>query len=241
MSERRGIGSVDTAMTILAAFSAAPGPLSLSDIARRTGMAASKLHRYLTSLVNSGMLIQPERSGAYDLGPFAATIGLAGLARNDFVNRAADALPDLVAATGATAMLSVWGSKGATVVRWERGPNFVVTALGLGATLPLMNSATGRVFLGFLPGDVTAPHVAGNRAGIARMAAETRSMGYATVGGDLIPGLHAAAAPVLDWQGEAAAVITLIGTNPAVTVPQGKTVSALRETCRAVSIPRPAV
>lgn len=239
MSERRGIGSVDTAMTILAAFAAAPGPLGLSDISRRTGMAASKLHRYLTSLVSTGMLIQPERSGAYDLGPFAATLGLAGLARNDFVNRAADALPGLVAKTGATAMLSVWGTKGPTVIRWERGPNFVVTALGLGATLPLMNSATGRVFLGFLPSDVTAPHVSGNRAGVARMAAETLAMGYASVGGDLIPGLHAAAAPILDWQGEAAAVITLIGTDPAVTAPRGTPLTALRETCHGLSINMP--
>jgi DNA-binding IclR family transcriptional regulator len=239
MDGRRGIGSVDTAMTILGAFAAASGPLSLTEVSQRTGMAASKLHRYLASLVDAGMLAQPERSGAYDLGPFATSLGLAGIARNDFVNRAADALPGLVAKTGATAMLSVWGGQGPTVVRWERGPNFIVTALGLGATLPLLNSATGRVFLAYLPAAMTASRLGPDRAAAKALAVETRRAGFATVGGDLIPGLHAGAAPVLDWQDEAAAVVTLIGTDPAVTRPDGPAISALRAACRGLSIPRP--
>jgi DNA-binding IclR family transcriptional regulator len=45
------------------------------------------------------------------------------------------------------------------VVRWHRTGSFVITALGLGTTLPLLNSATGRIFLSWLPRRVIAEHL----------------------------------------------------------------------------------
>ncbi len=237
MDERRGIGSVDTAMTILKVFADARGPLTLTEVGQRSGMSTSKLHRYLASLVAQGMLSQRERSGRYDLGPFALRLGVGALARNDFVNRTAAALPDLVEATGLTAMLSVWGNGGATVIRWERGRDHVVTSLGLGTVLPLIGSATGRIFLAFLPSKMTAPHVpAGSRRMAETYRKDVAAAGYATVGGDLIPGLYALAAPVLNWQGEAEAAVTLISTAPALTAPDGIALARLRETCRSVSV-----
>lgn len=236
--DRRGIGSVETAMTVLGAFARARGPLSLTELGARTGMSPSKLHRYLASLVGAGMLVQPARSGHYDLGPFAAELGLAALARRDAVNDAAALLPDLTAKTGRTAMLSVWGASGPTVVRWERGPDHLVTALGLGSVLPVMGSATGRVFLAHLPKSATALHIPKGQtrqADAHRVA--VRTAGYAAVGGDFIPGLHAIAAPVLNWQGEAEAAVTLIGTDARLTDPKGPAVAALTAACRAASIP----
>jgi len=239
MDEPRGIGSVDTAMAILRVFADAADPLSLTEVSQRTGMASSKLHRYLASLVAQGMITQRERSGRYDLGPFAMELGIGALARNDFVNRTATALPDLVEATGLTAMLSVWGNGGATIIRWERGRGHVVTALGLGSVLPLMTSATGRVFLAFLPTSLTASHVpAGEKRRAAAFKREISEIGWAAVGGDLIPGLYAVAAPVLNWQGEAEAVVTLISTEASTTDAGSNAVEQLTATCSAVSIGR---
>lgn len=237
-NDRRGIGSVDTAVTILRVFADAPGPLSLSEISSRTGMAASKLHRYLASLVAQGMLEQKERSGRYDLGPFAAEMGLSALARNDFVNRTADVLPDLVEETGLTAMLSVWGSVGPVIVRWERARNHIVTTLGLGTAMPLLRSATGRVFLAYAP-----PLMVGNlieepeQAAASEIATAVRDAGYAWVGGDFIPGLHALCAPVLNWQGEVETAVTLISTDSRLTEPNGPFVPTLLAACRSVSLP----
>lgn len=240
VEDRRGIGSVDTAMAVLKVFAQESGPLSLKEVSERTGMSTSKLHRYLASLVAQRMLSQKSRSGRYDLGPFATELGLSALARTDFVNRTADVLPDLVAATGYTAMLSVWGAGGPVIVRWERARNHIVTALGLGTVMPLMDSATGRVFLAYAPKNLTDPLLKPQDLQRAEsLKKSVRQDGYAWVGGDFIPGLYALAAPVLNWQGEAETVITLIATDQALVDPDGATIGALTRACQSVSLPTP--
>ena len=142
----QGLKSLDTALGVLARLAALNGPQTLTEIGRTCDMPPSKVHRYLASFVAAGLVRQEGRSGRYDLGPAAMQLGLAALARHDFVNAAADGLPDLSADTGMTVLLSVWANQGATVVRWERGVTPTDTSMGLGTTLPLLNSATGRVF-----------------------------------------------------------------------------------------------
>jgi DNA-binding IclR family transcriptional regulator len=209
----RGVQSVETSVAILRALAEAPGPLTLTDLSRRTGLAAAKLHRYLVSFVDTGM-IDHRKSGAYDLGRGCAELGMAALARVDPINRAADALPQLVDATGVTAMLSVWGSEGPTVVRWERAARPLVTALGVGAVLPVLTSATGLAFLGWLPERVVLAALAdADPVSLRSLRARIRADGCATADQTFIPGLWALAAPVLDLQGQAVAVVTLVSTD----------------------------
>lgn len=227
---RGGVQALDAALQVLRVMASFSGPVSLTDLARAAGMPASKTHRYLASFIHAGLVVQRERSGRYDLGPQAVAFGLAALARNDFVNRAADRLEDLGAATGLTALLSVWGDQGATVVRWERAASFTVTSLGLGSTLPLLTSASGRVFLAFMPRRLTQARLnlevahareAGlrwedlepNPDGVEALVATVRRERMAHVDGRFIPGLKAIAAPVTNWQGEIEAAATLIGTR----------------------------
>ena len=239
LEDRRGIGSVDIAMSVLRVFATSTGAMSLKEISDRTGLATSKLHRYLASLVAQGMVSQKERSGRYDLGPLAAELGLAALGRSDFVNRTAAALPDLVERAGCTAMLSVWGSNGATIVRWERARNHIVTTLGLGTVMPLLESATGRVCLAYLPETLTLPTLSPqDRTRAQELRKEVRAFGYSAVGGDFIPGLYALAAPVTNWQGETEAVVTLISITPDLIDPDGDILRDLLATCRDLSLPR---
>ena len=239
LEDRRGIGSVDIAMSVLRVFAESTGAMSLKEISDRTGLATSKLHRYLASLVAQGMVSQKERSGRYDLGPLAAELGLAALGRSDFVNRTAAALPDLVERVGCTAMLSVWGSNGGTIVRWERAQNHIVTTLGLGTVMPLLESATGRVCLAYLPESMTFQSLAPqDRPRAQELRRNIREQGYSAVGGDFIPGLYALAAPVTNWQGDAEAVVTLISLSPDLIDPAGETLHDLLATCRDLSLPR---
>lgn len=150
-------------------------------------------------------------------------------------------------------LLSVWGNQGATVIRWERTASPTITSMGLGTTLPLLNSATGRAFLAWAPSGVIRPmldielrHARRNpnlisdltatAQGVASLREEIRKAVYATVDGRFIPGLVAIAAPVLDWQNEAQAVVTLIGTDQGVTRPQSDAVASLMEFARKQSL-----
>jgi len=242
-SRSRGIQSVGRALDLLRLLAAAPGPISLGELAEAAGMSPSKAHRYLASFAAAGLVTQQRRSGRYDLGPLALEVGLAALGRLQLVNRAAELMPELVATTGATALLAVWSHAGPVIVRWERSARYAVTALGLGSVLPLTRSATGQVFLAWLPAPLTAAllaaEVQGKEAKAALAQAErVRQDGIARVDGRLIPGLFAASVPVLDWQGQAEAALTLIDTRPELIVPDGPCLAALRRAGDAASVPR---
>ena len=243
---RRGIQSVEVTARVLDTLTRSRAPMTLSALARTAGLPPSKAHRYLVSLIDADLVRQDGKSGHYDLGPAAVAMGIAAIGRSDPVNAAADALRRLSVETRTTAMLSVWASHGPTVVRWERSADVLVTSLGLGSVLPLLSSATGQVFLACLPRAVTAqilaaevkagPHKAMTKADIKTLIARTRKAGCATVDGHLIPGLHAIAAPVLNWQDEADAVITLVSAaGTANTNARKQTSDTLIKTCRALS------
>lgn len=213
----RSVQSVETSIRILRAVAQGGGPMSLSDVAAKVGMAPAKVHRYMASFVKAGM-IDHRGSGTYDLGSVAAEIGMAAVARVDVVNRAADGLAALVDETGCTAMLSVWGTRGPTVVRWERAATPLVSILGIGSVLPVTRSATGQAFLAYLPDRVVEEAVrrelgSDSTVDPQALGRAVRARGLATADQDYIPGLYALARPVLDLQGNAAAVITLISTD----------------------------
>ncbi|MCK5747636.1 MAG: helix-turn-helix domain-containing protein, partial [Oricola sp.] len=144
-----GVKSVQQAVQILEAVAQISGPAQLKDVAARAGVAPSKAHRYLQSLCESGFVSQQTKSGAYDLGVGALRLGLAAIGRVDIVNRAGDALAELVEETGADAFLSVWGETAPIMVRFERSPRPTAAMMGAGVTLPALTSATGQVFLAF--------------------------------------------------------------------------------------------
>jgi len=230
----RSVQSVEIAVRILRALAGNAGPMTLSDIAEQMGMPAAKVHRYMASFVDTGM-VDHRHSGTYDLGPVAAEIGMAAVARVDVVNRASDALPSLVEDTGCTAMLSVWGSRGPTVVRWERARVPLVTVLGVGSVLPVLRTATGRAFLAHPPvrmsdAAVKAEMEETGPVDVEALKAAVRAAGLAVADEDYIPGLFAIARPVLDLQGQAEAVVTLISTDRALLQQYGPAWRCLLET-----------
>ncbi len=157
--ERRGIQSVDTGMRLLEVLEKSDGPLALKDLSAAAELDPSSAHRYLASFARVG-LVRQDTDSRYDFGPLALHIGLAAIRRLDPVQLTERALPELVAQTGFTALLSVWSNRGPTVVHWERSRTPFVTNLGLGSVLPIANSATGTVLVAFLPAGVTADAIA---------------------------------------------------------------------------------
>ena len=148
-TKRRGIQSVEIGLRVLMAVAAQRGAATLTVIAEAAGLSASQAHRYLASLMAAGMVRQEGRSGLYDLDSGAIRLGLAGLARLDVFRAVDEAVPAFVRQTGRTCLVAVLGDAGPTLVRWFAGAPPVITSLAVGSVLPLLHSATGRVFLTF--------------------------------------------------------------------------------------------
>lgn len=205
-------------MRVLSTVAAMRGPASLSAIAAQAELSPSQTHRYLSSLLAADMLKQDANSGHYDLAAGAVRLGLAALSRIDAFSNADRFVEALVKDTKRTGMITVWGDAGATILRWFPGSPAVVTSLSIGSTLPLLRSATGQVFFAF--GDRTEMdrHAQQSMQDVPaalmpdpdELLEKVTNSRLATLTGDLIPGLRAAAAPVFDLQGRLVLVVSLV-------------------------------
>ncbi|SSW73325.1 Pectin degradation repressor protein KdgR [Achromobacter veterisilvae] len=238
-----GIQSAEIALDVLTRLAELGGALSVSELGRSLDMPRAKVHRYLVSLERRGYVEQDAASARYRLGPQALHTGLAALADVDFVKLAAGCLDGLSAAIGQTVFISVWGQHGPTIVQWRDARLPVTVNVRVGSVLPLLNSATGRVYAAWLPEAVALPRAlsewgallgqdpdAARRqdaaraldvaeppgdpaAALRRQWQATRQRGYASVSGHLLHGIDSAAVPVLDAQGQLAGAITGLGLH----------------------------
>jgi DNA-binding IclR family transcriptional regulator len=221
--KQHGIQSVEIAARLLRALARSRQPQMLRDLAAAAQMPAAKAHRYLVSLGRSGLVEQQAETGLYDLGAFALELGLSALARLDPVSIASAALLDLSREIGQTVALAVWANQGPTIVRWVGADTPVAASLRVGSVMPLTRSATGEVFLAFLPREMTLPwlkkELADNvRKGldprteekVERLLDQTRRQGFARRS-DFIPGIGGMAAPVFDHAGSMMLALVALG------------------------------
>ncbi|SFG45032.1 transcriptional regulator, IclR family [Novosphingobium sp. CF614] len=228
-------------MRILEALGASGGASPLSAVAQAVGMPAPQVHRYLQSLIASGMARQDAASGRYDLGSAALRLGLVALARTDAFKIVDRVIDDFVERTGQAVQICALGPLGPTIVRLYNGRPSLLTTLHVGAVLPLLTSATGRVFLAYVPGSETADMADAERQQSATdgpsidwIRATVRADGKAVETGTVIPGLHATAFPIFDLQGRAMLVATALVSEVGAER-RGHAVAELGALCRHVS------
>jgi DNA-binding IclR family transcriptional regulator len=75
-----------------------------------------------------------------------------------------------------------------------------------------------------------------NQKTLDQLIERVRSAGCATTEGTFVPGLNGLAAPILNWQGEIEASITLAATDPRILDPKGNAKRLLLEACRNVAL-----
>lgn len=222
---RKGIGAMEIGLTVLDVLARATEPLPLKDISRIAGLSASQTHRYLASLMRKEMVIQDPLSGRYDLGKMALRIGLAALNRIEALQIAEEALRVLVDRVQETGMLCIWGERGPVAIKWRRGRALIMSSVGVGTQFPLLATVSGQVFLAHMPPLVTRPLLKVElaeraarghpmtQAEVEKITARVRSQGFAVADGHIVPGLRALSAPILDFQGEIVAALTLVGNT----------------------------
>lgn len=247
-----GVQSFEVGLQLLSLLAHERRPVKITELAARAGMPPAKAHRYLASLVRSGYAAQNQDSGLYSTGPAALDFSLSCLSTIEPIEVASEAALALCRRTNHTVALSVWGSFGPTVVRWEQPPRPVMVNIGPGSVFPLLESATGRVFAAFYDQGEIRRHLArieGERAAggealpAGRVAAtrretveQVRARGMARARDNFMNGLSAFAAPVLDHRGRLVLVLTVLDYTQGWDARwDGANATALRDTATQVS------
>lgn len=209
--ERKGVQSVDRAFEILRAFDRNEQSLGVKEIAAETGMAPSQVHHYLVSLVRSGAVRQLQ-NGTYALGTFMLQAGLSALRRLDPVERTLQAARAFRDETQEATFVSLWGGHGATIIRFFEGVKPVTVAIRTGGTMPLLGSATGHVFLTWLPSArLMLESTESDSLNLETIQQKTQEAGLGHVNGLLLPSIAALSAPVFDRDNMLAFSLTTMG------------------------------
>lgn len=246
-----GVQSVEVAGKILEVLIQADGPMKLAEIASEVGMPSAKVHRYLVSLIRTGLAMQSRDTSKYDLGPTAFQLGIKGFARFEPLKAAEAMLRDLVEMVGETAALAVWAEKGPTMIRVIEARHDFATTIAPTHHCPLTFSATGILFASFEDAARTSaaiereleqnrnsgrPNAPRDRVSLAEMIGETRDRGFSIMnngGGD---GFGAVSAPVFDVTGRLHMALTVFGhTGRVDTSPDGTLARIVARTARSVS------
>ena len=247
---KHGVQSLEVGMSILRAMVSGKRSMMLKDIAQAADMPPSKAHRYLVSLIRSGLVEQDRLTSRYDLGPFALNLGLVALDRVDRIRLGLAAISELRDLTNETVALAVWSDRGPVVVRWERPRRPITVNVLTGTHLSLLGSAAGRVFAAWMPASQTEEllrrELASGRVppGVAtledarRLLAEVRAQGLAVISsGYFARGVEAAAGPVFNFKNEINMSIAVVGVEGTLDLtPDGSTLAALRHACAELSV-----
>jgi DNA-binding IclR family transcriptional regulator len=217
-TESAGVQSVEVGLALIKPLINAGRPLPLKTIAQAAGLAPPKAHRYLVSLIRAGLIERVSGSRYYVLGPLAVEIGLAALGMVDQDGTARQAVTDLALQTGVTCCTTAWVNEAVVVTAVEFGIGVIFTGVRLASRLTLLRSASGRVFLSYLPRERTARALAAELSrdtlsndDVERIISETRRDGMSSAYNLVVSGMSGLAVPVFDHTGNIVYTITMTG------------------------------
>lgn len=221
-ASRSGAQAVERAVALLRCFDGNADTISLTELARHTGLRVSTAHRIVRALVRGDLLDQDPVTERYRLGRAFAILGQAAMSGFGF-QAARPELVRLAESSGEAASLGL--RDGVQVVVALTAPSSQPLRFDqpAGTRLDLHASAMGKVLLAFDDPDVKATVAAlgplarhtdatiTRRTTLQRELRAIRDRGFAPNLEERFVGVSGLAAPVLDAGGRARAAIGIRG------------------------------
>ena len=240
---QRRIQSIEVGFRLIRELEKAGTKLSLKRLAECAQMSAAKAHLYMVSFVNLGLVVQDAATSRYGLGPYAVQLGLAAIRGMDVIELAREPMQRLQEETELSVFLSLWGNLGPMIALKLDWQTDMPVAIRVGFVLPLLDSATGHVFVASLPDLVLALVLAREASSrknleqrISAIRKQVRADGVGYSKSLMIDGFAAISAPVKDYAGETVAAVTVLGLRSKVDVqPDGLHTKLVKEAGEALS------
>ncbi|WP_322102070.1 IclR family transcriptional regulator [Paraburkholderia sp. J41] len=240
---RQRVQSAQTGMAVLKGLARLGGRASLSGLAASVGESPAKVHRYLVSLIEEGLVAQDPSTQQYLLGAEAMMIGVAAMRQADPVRIAEPALVRLRESLEVTCFVAVMGNKGPTIIRFEEPGLPVTVNVRVGSVMSLLWSSTGRVFLGLLDdtrvlgqaqdelahADADLRRTLDANDPVGALRRDVQAAQCASVRDTNLKGISAVSAPIFDQTGKLCAALTALGASGGFDAsPDGPVGQALR-------------
>ncbi len=213
------VQSLERGLAVVRAFDAERPELTLSDVARETGLTRAAARRFLLTLADLGYVRSDGRRFA--LTARVLELGYAFLSALTLPELAEPHLEHLVAEVRESSSLSVLDGDDIVYVARVPTSRIMRVAISVGTRFPAYATSMGRVLLGGLSDDeLTAylervdlrpltAHTLATDAELRGELARIRAQGWALVDQELEEGLRSVAAPIRDRDGHVVAAVNV--------------------------------
>jgi IclR family transcriptional regulator, pca regulon regulatory protein len=240
------VQSLDRGLAVIRAFGPGRERLSLSDVARETGLTRAAARRFLLTLVKLGYVRSDGRE--FSLRPRVLELGYAYLSGLAMPEIAAPHLEELVARVRESSSISVLDGHHIVYVARVPTKRIMTVAISVGTRFPAYATSMGRVLLaGMSQEDLDRYLAEANLESLTgrtitdadrlrEIVREVGRQGYAIVDQELEEGLRAIAAPI---HGTGDAVIAAINVSAhasrvSMTAMRAELLPAMLETARSI-------
>jgi IclR family pca regulon transcriptional regulator len=213
------VQSLERGLAVIRAFGADTPQLTLSEVARSTGLTRAATRRFLLTLADLGYVRSDGRQFA--LTPRVLELGYAFLSSVELPEVAVPHLERLVAEVHESSSVSVLDGDDIVYVARVPTSRIMRVSINLGTRFPAYATSMGRVMLAALSQEELDAHL--ERVQLLRLSPRTitaesalrseltrvRAQGWALVDQELEEGLRSIAAPIRDRGGRVVAAVNL--------------------------------
>jgi IclR family pca regulon transcriptional regulator len=222
------VQSLDRGLAVIRAFGPETPHLTLSEVARATGLTRAAARRFLLTLVELGYVRNDGRD--FSLRPRVLELGYAYLSGLTLTEVAAPHMEELVVTVHESSSISVLDGDDIVYVVRVPTKRIMTVTIAVGTRFPAYATSMGRVLLGDRsPGEIdqylSTVHLESltrrtiTEAERLRAVLNTvRAQGYAVVDQELEEGVRSVAAPIRDAAGTVVAAINVSAHASRVTM-----------------------
>ena len=242
------VQSLERGLAVIRAFDETRPELTLSDVARATGLTRAAARRFLLTLIDLGYVRSDGR--LFALRPRILELGYAYLSSLSLPQVAQPHMEELVARVHESCSVSVLD--GTDVVYVARVPThrIMTVAISVGTRFPAFATSMGRVLLAAQPNDRIEAYLGSgviqqytdytvtDAAKLRGVLAKVRTQGYCLVDQELEKGLRSIAVPIHGADGRAIAALN-VGVQAArisIAEMESRILPALREAAQELGL-----
>ncbi|MBC7227503.1 MAG: IclR family transcriptional regulator [Thermoflexales bacterium] len=245
--DQYNVRAIERAIQILLSFDDSHPERGVTEIAQATGLHKATVHRIIMTLLQHGLLERTVEGEKFRLGVRMVDLGLRALRQMDLRRVARPYMQQLVDRFGETCDLGIFDQGQVLTIEVIYGDHALIVATRVGTHLPIHCTASGRIFLAFLPPEVVEPLINAPMKACTektitcadRLREEleaTRQRGYGIDDEEFEPGIRAVAVPVRDVFGNVIATLAIPGPVYRVTWERvSEMAQALMEAADAIS------
>jgi len=213
------IRSLARGLDVIKAFGAERPRMTLSEVARATGLTRAAARRFLLTLAELGYVRSDTRE--FSLRPKVLELGYAYLAGFNLNDVAEPHLEELVALTHESSSVAVLDGPDVVYVLRVPTKRIMTAAISVGTRFPAYATSMGRVLLAYQPPEQLQAYLKSahlepftkrtvtDPERLREILRTVRAQGYAVTDQELEEGLRSAAAPLRDAPGTVVAAINV--------------------------------